>query len=253
MSNEIRVTHGDFQGFVAQHYDLWFSESGNSVEQDFYKQHIIHNRGPAVEIGCGTGRLLNALIRDGLDVDGVDYSEDMLNICSSKAKRLGLHPALYHQAMQRLELPRKYKTIYIPGNTFNLLTDREDSTTALSRLYLHLADGGQLLLTLTIPKAYIRNEQPEAWRMLAEVNRDDGAVIRLSERVELDFWEQLKTNFNKYEVFKDGELIETHEDTIRLRWFYQNEFELMLTAASFKEIQFNYGADRSSMRIFASK
>lgn len=252
-------TNGDFQGFVAQHYDLWFGESANSADQAFYKELITRNGGPALEIGCGTGRLLHALVREGMDVDGVDYSEDMLAVCRRRFEPSIGHPGLYHQAVQHLSLPRKYHTIFIPGNTFNLLTNRPDAMEALRRLHQHLAAEGQLLLTLTVPKGYIRNEQPEhLWRVLAEAKRSDGALVRLSERVELDYWEQIKMNYNKYEVFNDGELTETHEDTIRLRWFYRNEFELMLEAAGFNGIEFSYdvtslGEDRSSMMVVAHK
>ncbi|NHN35184.1 class I SAM-dependent methyltransferase [Paenibacillus agricola] len=116
--------NGDFQGFVAEHYDLWFSESNNWLDYAFYKGYVLDNQGPAVEIGCGTGRILLPFVQEGLDVDGVDYSEDMLKVCTRKAERLGIAPALYRQPIQQLDLPRKYHTIFIPGNTFNLLTDR---------------------------------------------------------------------------------------------------------------------------------
>jgi SAM-dependent methyltransferase len=257
--SKVEATQGRFQGFVARHYDLWFSESVNAAEQSYFKRLIVGSGEPAVEIGCGTGRLLLAWLQEGLDIDGVDYSEDMLHVCSSKAAELGLRPTLFHQAVQHLDLPRPYKTVLIPGNTFNLLISRSDSVQALQRLYAHLLDDGLLLLTLTVPAVYIRRDKPEqTWRMLAEAKRYDGAVIRLSELVELDYWEQIKTNVYKYEVYIDGALAETYEDTVRLRWFYQNEIELMLKAAGFRSVEFSYtvtsrGEDRSSMLVFAKK
>ncbi|WP_207953430.1 hypothetical protein [Paenibacillus agricola] len=100
----------------------------------------------------------------------------------------------------------------------------------------------------------MRSDQPDEWKQLAEVSRDDGAIVRLSERIALDYWEQLKTNYNKYEVYKNGKLIELHEDTIQVRWFYEFEFELMLQAAEFKDIAFTYvQADRAYMMVSARK
>jgi SAM-dependent methyltransferase len=247
-------TNGKFQGFVAEHYDLWFSKSNNWLDYMFYKGYVLDNQGPAVEIGCGTGRMLLPFVQEGIDVDGVDYSEDMLRVCKSKAEQLGIAPTLYHQSIHQLDLPRQYHTIFIPGNTFNLLTDRTEAIGALRRLYSHLVPGGQLLLTLSVPFKYMLNSKPDDWKVLAEVSRADGAVIRLSERVDIDYWDQLKTNYNKYEVFKDSKLIEVHDDTIRVRWFYQFEFELMLSAAEFKEIEFTYvQADRANMMVSARK
>jgi SAM-dependent methyltransferase len=251
---QIGQTNGDFKGFVAEHYDIWFNESYNWLDYAFYKGYVLANQGPALEIGCGTGRILLPFVQEGLDVDGVDYSEDMLKVFTSKANRLGVAPTLYQQSMQQLDLPRLYHTIFIPGNTFNLLTDRQDATEALERLYKQLVQGGQLLLTLSVPFKYMLNTKPDDWKVLAEASREDGAIIRLSERVEVDYWEQLKTNYNKYEVLKDGMLIEVHDDTIHVRWFYQFEFELMLRAAGFKEIEFTYDqADRAFMVVNARK
>ncbi|SFL87395.1 Ubiquinone/menaquinone biosynthesis C-methylase UbiE [Paenibacillus sp. 1_12] len=247
-------TNGDFQGFVALHYDAWFSDKNNVLEYSFFKDYVVDNQGPALEVGCGTGRMLLSFVQEGMDVDGVDYSEDMLKVCQSKADRLGLVPTLYHQSMQQLDLPRKYHTIFIPGNTFNLLFDRGDAMEALRRLHRHLVVGGQLVLTLIVPRKQILNEQSDIWGLIAEVQREDKATIRLSERVVLDYWEQLKTNYNKYEVFIEGTLVEVYEDTIQMRWFYQFEFELMLKAAEFKNIQFTYAqGNRSYMSISACK
>jgi SAM-dependent methyltransferase len=247
-------TNGDFQGFVAEHYDLWFSDAHNLLDYVFYKGYVTDNQGPALEIGCGTGRMLLPFLQEGLDVDGVDYSEDMLHICKSKAVQLGLAPTLYHQPMQELDLPRRYHTIFIPGNTFNLLTDRKDAVEALRRLYGHLVNGGQLILTISVPQKNMLNEQPGEWNVIAEVSRGDGARVKLSERVAIDYWEQLKTNDNKYEVFKDDTLVEVHDDNIQVRWFYQFEFELMLSAAEFRDIEFTYVQEnRSYMVVNARK
>ncbi|MCU6793020.1 class I SAM-dependent methyltransferase [Paenibacillus sp. WQ 127069] len=247
-------TNGDFQGFVARHYDVWFKDTYNVMDYLFYKGYVIDNQGPALEVGCGTGRMLLPFVQDGLEVEGVDYSEDMLKVCRSKADQLGIVPTLYHQPMQNLDLPRQYHTIFIPGNTFNLLTKHEEALEALRRLHTHLVDGGQLILTLTVPREHILNEQPDIWKRIAEAQREDGATIRLSERVMLDYWEQLKTNYNKYEVFIEHTLVEVHEDTIQLRWFYQLEFELMLKAAGFNSIEVTYSqGNRSYMMISARK
>lgn len=248
-----------FGEFVARHYDLWYPEAVNAAEQAFYKQFIAGSDGtPALEIGCGTGRLLLGWIQDGLDVDGVDYSKDMLAVCTAKASALGLQPALYHQAMQQLDLPRAYKTILIPGNTFNLLTSPADAREALKRMYAHMQDGGQLLITLTLVQDDIQQESPEpVWRKMAEARRSDGAVVQVSEQVTLDHSEQQKTSLYKYELFQDGSLVETYEDTIQVRWYYPDEIEPMLKDAGFRNCEFHYRMteqgeeDRSSVLVFA--
>jgi len=251
-------TYEHFQGFVASHYDLWYGPGRDATDFTFFKRHIVANGGPAAEIGCGTGRLLIPLLEDGLEVDGVDYSAEMLALCERKAAIAGVQPMLYRQPMQQLDLPRKYNTIFIPSNTFILLTDRADAMEALRRFYAHLESGGQLLLTLNVPKKYIDNPSDD-WHFIALKTREDGANVVLAEHVSIDYWEQLKTTTYKYEVFRDGELEEEHRDMMKIRWFYRNEFELMLEKAGFGEIEIDDGytpgfrQDKSFMVVSARK
>jgi len=42
-------------------------------------------------------------LSQGLDVDGVDNSPEMLAICLEKAQLLGLSPNLYQQGMESLQ------------------------------------------------------------------------------------------------------------------------------------------------------
>ncbi|WP_332072044.1 class I SAM-dependent methyltransferase [Paenibacillus sp. GYB004] len=98
-----------------------------------------------MELGCGTGRLFLPYLDAGLDVDGVDCSKDMLDICRAKAERNGQSPVLYDQHMQNLDIPKKYMTIYIPAASFMLLSEREDAKNALKCIYAHLEQGGQTL------------------------------------------------------------------------------------------------------------
>src|ERR1700687_356150 len=78
---------------TAEAYDLWFGDEP-FVDQRFYQRKILEAGGPALEIACGTGRLLIPYLRDGLDVEGLDASAEMLDICRRKAAQLSLTPVL---------------------------------------------------------------------------------------------------------------------------------------------------------------
>jgi len=81
-------------GLVAK----WWSEFNHDGPEIAYFQGFIENGGePALDLGCGTGRLLLPYLRAGLDVDGCDVSADMLALCSEEATREGLSPTLYEQ------------------------------------------------------------------------------------------------------------------------------------------------------------
>ncbi len=130
-----------YYGIVAESYDLWFP-GPEFEDSDFYRRMIEAVPGPALEIGCGTGRLLIPYLRDGLDVEGLEPSPDMLDICREKAQRDGLSPILHQQLMHQMDLPRRYATIYIPFSTFMILPDRGEAAEALRRFHAHLEAGG---------------------------------------------------------------------------------------------------------------
>ena len=71
-------------GLVAQ----WWSKFNTEGPEIAYFQGLIERYGqPALDVACGTGRLLLPYLRAGLDVDGCDISPDMLTRCREKAER----------------------------------------------------------------------------------------------------------------------------------------------------------------------
>jgi ubiquinone/menaquinone biosynthesis C-methylase UbiE len=250
---------GNYQGIVAESYDLWFP--GETFEDtEFYKEMMAKTPGPALEVGCGTGRLLIPYLQNGLDVDGVDCSKEMLAICRQKAEQKGLAPTLYEQYMQELDLPRKYKTIYIPFCSFMILAEREEAMQALLCFYKSLESEGQVLISLFIPKEDTANKQKQEWVVRRVGTRQhDGATIVVNEASSYNMIEQVKTGWYRYETYKDGSLIEAKFHTMKLRWYYKYEFMMMLEKIGFREV-FVHGdlldeevTDRHGTMVFRAK
>ena len=99
-------------GLVARH---WAENNTTGPEIAFYLRMIEQYGQPALDAGCGTGRLLIPFLRAGVDVDGCDVSEDMLAYCQQAAEREGFAPQLYRQALAHLDVPRAYQTIVACG------------------------------------------------------------------------------------------------------------------------------------------
>ena len=62
-------------GLVARDWAEFATEGG--PEASYFRGVIERYGQPALDLGCGTGRLLLPLLQSGLDVDGCDYSQDM--------------------------------------------------------------------------------------------------------------------------------------------------------------------------------
>lgn len=81
-------------GLVAREWAEFAHDIG---EDGLYFQRLIERSGePALDLGCGTGRLLLPFLRAGIDIDGCDYSADMLAQCEARAQAEGLSPCLLY-------------------------------------------------------------------------------------------------------------------------------------------------------------
>src|SRR4029453_13033572 len=131
MNTEFQTWH---YGLVARH---WAEKNTTGPEIAYFQKQIEQNGGPALDAGCGTGRLLIPFLRAGLDVDGCDISGDMLAYCQQTAESEGVSPRLYRQALHQLDLPRSYQTIVACG-VFGIGVSRQQDFAALERFYDHL-------------------------------------------------------------------------------------------------------------------
>lgn len=229
----------DYRGLAAESYDLWFP-SEPYWDQQFFFERIRENQGIALEVASGTGRLLLPYLRDGLEVEGVDPSEEMLAICRQKARDMNLQPVLYQQLMQEMDLPRKYGTIFIPNGSFQILAEREEAFEALSGFRRHLDKGGELLIAVSVPWRDFPHQGQ--WRLRRSGTRpSDGATVLIHECTRSDLVEQVQDQWLRFEVFKDGEIVQSTLRTHRLRWYHKHEFSLMLERVGFSEISVRLG------------
>jgi len=138
--------------------DVYAALRSNTFDAGRYLEFVRDAGQPALELGCGDDGPFLELVRCGIDVDGVDSSQDMLDRCHARADIEGLQIVTYCQRMQDLALPRTYRAIYLAGPTFNLLPDDDTARRTLQRIAAHLDPGGQAMVPLWIPPATDRLE-----------------------------------------------------------------------------------------------
>jgi 2-polyprenyl-3-methyl-5-hydroxy-6-metoxy-1,4-benzoquinol methylase len=80
-------------GLVAQYWGAFETEGGQELA--YYKKLIEKSCQPALDLGCGSGRLLLPMLQAGLDVDGCDYSKDILAMCQERLEKESLTTHLY--------------------------------------------------------------------------------------------------------------------------------------------------------------
>ncbi|HEX3011372.1 MAG TPA: class I SAM-dependent methyltransferase [Syntrophomonadaceae bacterium] len=133
-------------GIVADIYDNYVNVD---FDIPFYKSLCKNYNGGVLELMCGTGRVSQPLLEDGIDVTCVDYSQEMLDVFSRKLT--GRKASLICQDVSKLDLGRKFEFIFIPFHSFSEIIDRETRRQAMGRIIEHLEEDGDLLITLYNP------------------------------------------------------------------------------------------------------
>jgi SAM-dependent methyltransferase len=224
-----------------------FNEGGPEV--DYFRTYVERGE-PALDVACGTGRLLIPYLQARLDVDGCDVSADMIELCRAKAERAGLSPTLFVQPMHALEAPRTYRTIFVCGG-FGLGSTRAQDEEALRRFYAHLEPGGTLVLdnenpysSGTLWRYWLDEERADLsrpWKTLEEADRrqgSDGAEYVLQSRVvDLDPLEQRVTYELRAGMWRNGVLVREEEHTLHLTMYFKNELLLLLERAGFTDVR----------------
>lgn len=233
------------------HYGVvarWWAEFNQSGPEIDYFRTFVERGQPALDVACGTGRLLIPFLRAGLDVDGCDISSDMLALCREAAEREGLSPTLVAQAMHELDLPRRYKTILVCGG-FGLGSTHEQDQEALRRFHAHLEPGGLLILDNEAPYADARlwhfwekeprAQLPEPWRPpRGRRAGSDGAEYELSSRVvDIDPISQQVTMEMRATMWRDGTLVAEETNTLHMTQYLAREIVTMLDQAGFTDVQ----------------
>ncbi len=243
----------------------WANYTDPDWDHDYYRRAIERNGGVALDIGCGSGRLLRSYLRAGLNVEGMDISADMLDACRSLAAEAGLSPTLHHQAMQQLDLPGRYNTIYIPCGTFVCVMDREEALEALRRFHCHLAPGGELVFNIFNPdhdySGAAKRELPQPWQPWVRYPQRDGRVLVVERRLTaIDPIEQYETEERRLRLFDGEELVREEVRAGQCHWYFKHEVLLMLRLAGFGEVRVTgdytdepFGPQHSGTMVFHAR
>jgi ubiquinone/menaquinone biosynthesis C-methylase UbiE len=226
----------EYHGMIASSWDLLRGDTSNWPDRSFYRAVIEDGGEPALDVGCGTGRLLLDYLTEGLDVDGVDVSPEMLDLCMQKAKKIGLSPKLYQQGVEALDLPRMYRTIFIPSSSFQLLTDLADAQEALKRCHHHLEHGGRLVMSIMD----VSEDTGKKWQVISEAKRpEDGFTVRRWLKSTYDPESQLEHTEDRYELIRDGQVVamEEHERSPATRGYSLGQITKMMRSAGFEEVK----------------
>ena len=140
---------------LALSYDRLTNDVDYSATVDFYYE-ILKREGmtprTAVDLACGTGSVTAILAEKGLDVIGVDISEEMLTVAQQKTMELENAPQFVCQKLQQLVLPRGVDLAVCALDSLDYITEPEDCAEAIRRVYKVLNPGGIFIFDVNTPE-----------------------------------------------------------------------------------------------------
>lgn len=211
------------------------------LQYDSYRDDVPHylrladsEGSPVLELGSGSGRLTEALVRAGHQVTGIELSEAMLQ---RARERLGTD----ERADLRLGdirspgvTPGSFRLVLAPFNVLMHLYTIPEQDTALDAAYAALEPGGMIALDLYVPRfgpEGVLRSVPE-WRELR------GRLLLLQEH---DRLAQLVTSHYYLDEDAGDGLLRRRVITLQQRWYHRFEIERALLAAGFSDVRLRGG------------
>jgi hypothetical protein len=142
-----------FLGEDALYYDD--NLRGDETETVKFLKNLANNR-DTLEFAIGTGRIALPLADQGLRVDGIELSPDMINVLKGKAGGDALH--VINGDMTRAEMGRRYGLIYLVFNSIGNVLTQEGQVACFSNAERHLDADGAFVLECRVPTAPTRDQ-----------------------------------------------------------------------------------------------
>jgi SAM-dependent methyltransferase len=191
---------------------------------------------PILELGCGTGRLLAPLARDGHQVAGLDASPAMLARAEKNLTAAGLRDdvRLVQADMRDFRLPDTYRLAFIALNSFMHLETQADQLRALRCWRRHLSPGGTLVVDLFCPDlASLLESDGRLVEAKHWTDAETGATVQKLYTRSVDLATQtISITFVYDETLPDGALRRTVAP-FKMRYLWRYEAELLLDKAGY--------------------
>lgn len=205
---------------IADVYDDWCtSVEGLDTEGAVAFLADLAGPGPVLELGVGTGRLVLPLAERGLQVHGVDISEEML--AKLREKQGGRLLELTLGDMADVPVDGLFRLVFVSFNTFFALASQEEQVRCFVNVARHLARDGVFAIEAFVPD--LRRFVLDGPTSTRRIELDDATLVDvathhpLAQRVE-----------SRHIVIRSGDMDVVEVST---RYAYPAELDLMAQVA----------------------
>ena len=202
---------------------------------DFYVEEATRSRGPVLELGCGTGRILIPTARAGIAIAGLDGSREMLARCrqnlAAESPAVQRLVTLQQGDVRDFTLGQTYRLITAPFRVVQQLITVEDQLRFLAAARRHLVPGGRLVFDVFNPYfSAMTGADGEEHEDTAALHLPDGRVFRRTFRIARVRWVEQTSEIELIYYVGDQRYVQAFE----MRWFLRAELEHLVARAGLK-------------------
>jgi SAM-dependent methyltransferase len=206
-----------------------------TIDLGFYSKIAREAKGKVLEAGCGSGRVLLSLAKEGISIEGFDPSQPMLDVLQQRATGSGLEPKVWKGDFDSIN--DRYAAIISPFNSIMHLLDQQSQIEAIRKVYDSLEPGGVFAFDIVNPHTLdIYDETREFESSMTDA--------RTNETIEI--WRWFEHNPISQVGHYHREFItakQTLHSVIDFRWSYPSEISLLLKMAGFASCEVFGGFD----------
>lgn len=144
---------------IAHLYDVDMARNMPFDDIAFYVDRAAEAGGRVLELGCGNGRILLALLDRGIDAIGVDCSSAMLEELVRKARPLGHAPKLCLMDARQLAFRDCFAMVLCPYSLITYMSGVGDDVRMLEAIRAALVSGGRVIVDAFVPRADVYRSQ----------------------------------------------------------------------------------------------
>ncbi|RME72595.1 MAG: class I SAM-dependent methyltransferase [Chloroflexi bacterium] len=220
---------------LARYYDI--IHTGFEDDLPLWDTLAASADGPILDVGCGTGRLLQFLADPDCPLVGLDSSTEALARARRKLSANGLqaHVSLIQADMRHFDPPRRdFALAILSLNTFMHCQSTEDQLATLQSIHHCLRPGGLLAVDLFYPDPLLQAEVDGRLYFEAEfTDPDTGLPVQWYWRHEFDLAEQVRHLTYVLDTINADGLVHRVVIPVSLRYVYRFEMELLLKMSGY--------------------
>lgn len=222
-------------GDYSKYYNLLYKNKEYSKEAE-YVNNLIKKYMPdaktILDLGCGTGKHDEFLLKKGYRVCGVDVSEKMLN----EAKKLSRNEELYFLQgdIRNLNLGKTFDVVISLFHVISYQTSNDDLKNTFETAYSHLKNSGIFIFDCWYGPAVLTDRPVTRIKKLED---EEIKVLRIAEPVMYPNKNLVDVHYEIIIENKQNGHYEKLNETHTMRYLFKPEIEIFMENANLKLIK----------------